>query len=208
MYLDPSSINYNFEFKQKQVESGQKKAITVIRPYKAVQIENLDFYLAPKCATNTIRYMSYLYNGGEESVSDNRDDTYDKLKMIGTNVTYDNERKDSIKICVKRDPIDRFISSLVWYNRKRNLNESIKNVIESVPDDIHFWPQTCFYGDPKKYDHIITMDKIISLINTLLGSDYSEVNKGQNPGERPTLTSIQLSAVKEMYRADYENGYC
>jgi len=47
---------------------------TNARPDKAIPIENIDFYLCPKCATNTIRYCQYVYSGGTKNISDFRDD--------------------------------------------------------------------------------------------------------------------------------------
>ena len=41
---------------------------TNVQPYKALQIGPIDFYLCPKCATNTLRYASYKYNHLDSSL--------------------------------------------------------------------------------------------------------------------------------------------
>lgn len=182
---------------------------TNCRPSKSVQIENLDFLLAPKCATNTIRYASYIYNDGSETVNDIRDDSYDVLRLGNKSVIpYLEHRSDALKIAVKRDPVERFISALSWYNGKYYHSVSVDECIEQIPDDIHFWPQTCFYGSPSQLNRIITADTISTLIKNITGKDLGVIHKGKSEYPRPVLTDSQIASVKEMYTADYENGYC
>lgn len=183
--------------------------LTNCRPSKSVQIGNLDFLLAPKCATNTIRYASYIYNGGTATVNDIRDDSYDVLKLGNKSIIpYLEHRDNALKIAIKRDPVERFISAISWYNGKYNENVSVDQCIEEIPDDIHFWPQTCFYGLPSQFNHIITADTISTLIKNITDKDLGVLHKGKSEYPRPVLTDSQIASVKEMYTADYVNGYC
>lgn len=184
---------------------------TNCRPYKSIQIGNLDFLLAPKCATNTIRYISYLHEGGTESVNNFRDDTYSVLRLGGTSsLPYLDNRDDALKVAVVRDPVERFISAISWYNGKYDLDVAVNDCIYSdIPDDIHFWPQTCFYGDPSQHTHIIKVDEIATLVENYVGEiELGEIHKGQHDFPRPKLSVKQTKAIKEMYTVDYENGYC
>jgi hypothetical protein len=191
-----------------------------VRVNKTIQIGNLDFYLCPKCATNTIRYAKYKYDGGEQEVSDFRsvDNSYDILKIGDSSILgYAPERKDSIKVAVKKDPLERFISSLAWFNYKYEYNETVDSVINGLQkaindntylSDIHFWTQSYFYGDPEKLDYIIYPSEITNLIKTNTGVDLGEIHKGQTLLPYVDLTDNQKEQLKEMYRSDYENGYC
>ena len=198
MFLDPNLLTF------------EDRRFLNVRPWKTLQVGDLDIYLSPKCATNTLRYIAYLHAGGKEEVSDIRDSTYDVLKLTSSSIlTYASERKNAKKLCVKRDPVERVLSALVWYNWKYNQKETIDTILEMIPDDIHFWPQTCFYGDPQKYDYIVNLNEIISTINNHLNTSYSlDIHKGQTELIKPTLDDDQRTKLKHLYKVDYENGYC
>ena len=183
-----------------------------VKPQKAINIGNLDFYLCPKCGTNTIRYAQYVYNGGTETISDHRDDSYSLVSLNRDNVEYIDERATAIKIAVKRDPVERFISALRWHNHKHDLNLSVEDVLSdnTVPEQSpHFIPQSYFYGNnPEKYDHIIYMHEVTNMILTLTGKDVGTIHKGQQLAAAITITSQQQKLIKNHYAVDYENGYC
>lgn len=191
---------------------------TNARPDKAIPIDKLDFYLCPKCATNTIRYCQYLFNGGVKQISDFRDDVtstgamkgYKLLHLLHGEVSYEKEREDSIKVAVVRDPIERFVSSLQWVNYKYNLNMSLEEALEQTDNDIHFFAQSNFYGtDSTKYDHIISPNEITSLIKSVTGKDLGTIHKGRNPKPISFDITKELSfRIADHYRVDYDNGYC
>lgn len=190
-----------------------------VKPNKAIQIGNLDIYLCPKCATNTVRYASYKFDGGDLDIPDVRDLTksdYNILSM-GTNsiLNYHEERSDSIKVAIKRDPVKRFVSSHAWYNYKYGdiektvQKETVDLCLLSIPDDIHFFPQTIFYGDdPAKYDHIIYIDDLRQLIYKETKFDIGTIHKGKADLVYETLNEEQEMKVRKLYKMDYDNGYC
>lgn len=190
-----------------------------VRKNKTIQIGNLDFYLCPKCATHTIRYAKYKFDGGSDQVSDfkNQDDSY-KVLVLGSKsiLNYSFEREDSIKVAVKRNPVERFLSGLHEFNR-RYYKESIDGVLDKLQssidentslNSIDFWTQTYFYGDPKKFDHIINPNQVSSLIKKVTGVDLGRIHKGQTNVAHTTPTDEQIFRIKEMYANDYDNGYC
>ena len=191
---------------------------TNARPDKAIPIENIDFYLCPKCATNTIRYCQYVYNGGTKNISDFRDDNtstgairgYKLLHLQHGEIKYNKERTDSIKVAVVRDPVERFTSSLQWINYKYNLSLTLEQALEQSEKDIHLLTQSHFYGnDSSKYDYIINPNEITSLIKKITGRDLGVVHKGRNP--RPISFSISKeisNLISSHYKVDYDNGYC
>lgn len=186
---------------------------TNVQPYKALQIGPIDFYLCPKCATNTLRYASYKYNHLDSSLVlpeyRKGSNDYDMLKLTSSEIKYQKERSDSIKVAVCRDPVERFESAVAWYNfRNKSMpNVSINMVLQKIPFDIHFYPQTEFYGDPTKYDLIIRPDKIRSTIRENAGVDFGNLHVGKNPNDYEKANDEQVKIIKEIYEEDYMNGY-
>lgn len=189
-----------------------------LKTYKALQIGNIDIYLCPKCGTNSARYASYKFNNGELEVPNIRDLTrldYDVLKMGPDSIlNYKEERSDSIKVAIKRDPVKRFVSSLAWYNYKYGdiektvEKETVDLALLKTPDDIHFFPQSAFYGDDiSKYDHVIYPSELRNLILEITSVDLGPLHKGQTTLEYEVPTEEQIIMIKKLYQMDYENGY-
>lgn len=189
-----------------------------LKTYKALQIGNIDIYLCPKCGTNSARYASYKFNNGELEVPNIRDLTrsdYDVLKMGPFSVlNYKEERSDSIKVAIKRDPLERFISAFSWYNHKYGdiqkiiTKKSLDDTIMSIPDDVHYLPQSAFYGnDISKYDHVIYSSELRNLILEITSVDLGPLHKGQTTLEYEVPTEEQIIKIKNLYKMDYENGY-
>jgi hypothetical protein len=189
-----------------------------LKTYKALQIGNIDIYLCPKCGTNSARYASYKFNNGELEVPNIRDLTrsdYDVLKMGPFSVlNYKEERSDSIKVAIKRDPLERFISAFSWYNHKYGdiqkiiIKKSLDDTIISTPDDVHYLPQSAFYGDDiSKYDHVIYPSELRNLILEITSVDLGPLHKGQTTLEYEVPTEEQIIMIKKLYQMDYENGY-
>ena len=189
-----------------------------LKTYKALQIGNIDIYLCPKCGTNSARYASYKFNNGELELPNIRDLTrsdYDVLRMGPSSVlNYKEERSDSIKVAIKRDPLERFISAFSWYNHKYGdiqkiiIKKSLDDTIISPPDDVHYLPQSAFYGDDiSKYDHVIYPSELRNLILEITSVDLGSLHKGQTTLEYEVPTEEQIIMIKKLYQMDYENGY-
>lgn len=189
-----------------------------LKTYKALQIGNIDIYLCPKCGTNSARYASYKFNNGELELPNIRDLTrsdYDVLRMGPSSVlNYKEERSDSIKVAIKRDPLERFISAFSWYNHKYGdiqkiiIKKSLDDTIISPPDDVHYLPQSAFYGDDiSKYDHVIYPSELRNLILEITSVDLGSLHKGQTTLEHEVPTEEQIIMIKKLYQMDYENGY-
>ena len=184
---------------------------------KTIQIGNLDFYLCPKCATNTIRYSSYKYNHLDSSgwptgeiLPEYRkgSNDYDIIRLTSSEITYEKERSDSIKVVVTRDPVERFVSAVAWYNFRYDCDLDIDYIIKQIPsNDIHFYPQSEFYGDPKKYDLIIRPDKIRKIIRENTSFDTGNLHLGKNSATYEKANDTQIEMIKEIYKDDYANGY-
>ena len=189
-----------------------------LKTYKALQIGNIDIYLCPKCGTNSARYASYKFNGGTSELPNVRDLTnsdYDIVRMGPVSIlNYEEERLDSIKVAIKRDPLERFVSAFAWYNHKYGdiqkliTKNSLDDTINNPPDDIHYHPQSHFYGnDISKYDHVIYPHELQSLIMDITSVDLGSLHKGQANLEYEVLTEEQKIRLTELYKMDYENGY-
>ncbi len=185
---------------------------TTVELDKAIQIGPIDFYLCPKCATNTLRYASYVHNTGDKrEISGYREDGSDSfLKLKNKEISYLKERSDSIKVVVIRDPVERFVSAHAWHNYRYDLSVKVEDFIgeNKIPNDIHFYPQTEFYGDPTKYDLMIRPNQIVDLLKEHGLADYDDLHYGKTRMEYAKLTDSQIDIVKDMYEIDYKNGYC
>jgi len=189
-----------------------------LKTYKSLQIGDIDIYLCPKCGTNSARYASYKFIEDNIEVPDIRDLTksdYDILKMGPESIlNYKEERPNAIKVAIKRDPVERFVSAYTWYNHKYGdikksiIKKSIDDTIDNLPDDIHYLPQSHFYGnDISKYDHVIYPHELQNLIKDITSTDLGVLHKGQTGFTYETLTEEQIVKVKELYKIDYDNGY-
>ena len=143
---------------------------------------------------------------------------------------------DSIKFCIVRDPVARFISvykslilSKAYVSAKDvSINEFIK--IIDVEDKttlagwaevspvgwrnvkFHFLPLVAFYGtDPKRFNHIFNMDQMDG-VRKLLESSYNimlpSLKLNFTRKLDITLTHEQTEWVKTRYARDYATSFC
>ena len=133
-----------------------------------------------------------------------------------------------VKIAVKRDPVDRFISALNFdYNHwghgkfanTMKCPNNINEVFESgwfnymFENNKHYFPQTFYLQESKDYDLIFdinNLDNLVLFLNSTYFSDYkiSKINSSFTHFRKEMLTKEQLSIIKSKYVLDYENGWC
>lgn len=122
------------------------------------------------------------------------------------------------KVCVVRDPVERFVSC---YNHlvmveKGNVSGSPEEVLNRVKRtterNYHFWPQTHWLGkDASYYDHIFTVDEVdtdfADHINEFFGKPV-KARKLQTSGSSvdfPIEIDDDFRAlVEEAYASDYD----
>ena len=144
-------------------------------------------------------------------------------------------RKNSYRIAIKRDPVQRFISAVSHLSRvklQKNLSnhksyidlsavtdEDINSVINGIKNEVikdeHFYSQHWFMGDPNQYDKIYDISEMHDLLRFLEDNCETKVsitnlweNRTKKTQKRIELTKEQEIAVIKLYAKDYAYNWC
>ena len=135
--------------------------------------------------------------------------------------------ENRLKIAVKRDPVDRFISALnfdhfIWGYGKFEKTMRCPNTMDEVfqsgwfdfmfKHNKHYFPQTFYLGESKDYDLVFdinSLKNLVQFLNQIYDSDYSipNINSSVKYFRKEMLSQQQLELVKERYNLDYHNGW-
>jgi len=191
---------------------------------------NIDVRLCPKNGMSSIKEVFRIHKQHDQYVG--RSYRYEKVQKFSDQFDLP-FRKNSFRIAVRRDPLDRFKSACEYIMRERvehlklgrNDLPDISSDIEKVITDIecgdiknnHFYTQTWYMGKPEDYDmvvHISELNKLIIFLNEAcelkIPADRLDIKhnvsklKLYNDG----LTRIQELRVKKLFEKDYKNGWC
>lgn len=203
--------------------------------------DDIDIRLCLKNAYTTLRYawcacydVEYVLSNPPNISTPTAQDRY-KFAMRHQDIWDQPFRRGSYRIAVKRDPVQRFISTVSYLdsvkvepnflNYKKSyidLTEVNKDDVDSVLDafdqqklrDEHFFSQTYFMGNPDQYDKIYDITEVNELLSWLTkkckpGAPITNVwkNKTKNTDKRITLTDAQQLRVIKLYAKDYANGW-
>ena len=134
-------------------------------------------------------------------------------------------REKSIRIAIKRDPIDRFKSgySQIYYDtaygpfkmHKFSVDELLSKLENNIFWNEHLETQTWWMGEnTKSFDYIFDISetkKCMETINEILGlkrkDPIPEFHRMKARGSKVELTRKQISRIEKLYHIDYENGW-
>lgn len=132
-------------------------------------------------------------------------------------------RNDALKkFCIKRDPIQRFLSGYIHTHKDtgpawHGLHDySIDGFIDRIRDgeywNEHLESQTFWMGHPSWYDEVFEMKdvkKCMKCIADIIGEKHPipEFHYMKNSHPKPSLTRAQIYKIEELYIEDYENGW-
>lgn len=186
-------------------------------------------YFAPKCGSRTIFGWSTLIKEPElleihpEWFNFSRKEQY---REIRDRITYGklplNIKECAIRICVVRDPVERFISA--YTNRILFLNTTgkyipISEFINTIDDldrkemykdvKLHMRPLVDWYGmDTSVFTDIYNLKDILEikkLLEKFSGKSLPYLHLHKNEGiEKPRLTDNEIEFLKNRYKQDYE----
>lgn len=171
---------------------------------------------------DNIRYDDTVKHFGEKH---RRQDYlfYKRHNMIEEDGNY-RFRKNSTRICVKRDPVERVLSATkyIYKMKKRQHNPSLRDVIFfldnfNISMDAHLQPQSTWLGDDQaRFDRVYTMDQVDDLRREIIlsyGLVYIEekhlvhYNRSRSPITVDDLPESTVSRIKKIYEIDYDNGW-
>ena len=196
-----------------------------IKEYYTIYFDNnIDFRMCSKNACTTIKYvfMQLHYNIDATTHLQRRKFTYHKLLKAGKIEPGPLQfRKDSYRIAVKRDPIERALSAAkyILLIRLNIPNPSIDMIeellmIADIKIDEHFCSQSLIMGHPDSYNKIYNMDQVDNFIS-FLESNYnwpgslmdSKKNISENKTSVNDLSDEVINKLKVQYKIDYDNGW-
>jgi hypothetical protein len=194
------------------------------------------FYISPKTGGTTIR--SWLVFSETDTLEiENNGNGYVTQNGIGqqliTNMGYwykgFKEVNSSCKVCVKRDPVSRFLSC---YTDKILRERIVDLTIDDILNDWdtlktgredplnpgtyylanHFLPQTYYLGENKNYyDLVFDVKEVGTKVKTFLEKKLEiELPKlhTRKQSKKPEVNGEQIEKIKEIYAIDYKNGWC
>lgn len=204
--------------------------------------DDIDIRLCLKNAYTTLRYawcacggdIEYILSNPRNISSPSALDRYVRA-MRHQDIWDQPFRRGSYRIAVKRDPVQRFISTVSYLdsvkveanflNHKKSyidLTSVNRDDIDFVLDafdqqtlrDEHFFSQSYFMGHPDQYDKVYDITEVHELLSWLTKKCKPEVsianvwrNKTKNTNQRIALTDAQQLRIIKLYAKDYANGW-
>jgi hypothetical protein len=205
--------------------------------YFSDEVNDFTVYEAPKNGGTTLR-LWICYAGTGEVIKSTDDayyagtaETYQLLQDWG----YANKKFEKVgtteKVCIKRNPIDRFISCFYDKAIKEgrikcdldtfldNFDVEIKKTKEKMNDGktnflrFHFAPQSWHYGkNPNYFDHVFDVSEVGTKLKEYL-EDKWKVQlpnlhaRNSGGGRKFDLTTSQIRKLEEIYKEDFNNGW-
>ena len=192
---------------------------------------NIDVRMCPKNGMSSLKELHRITRGVGEYIG--RVDRLNKVRTFGDQFDIP-FRKDSYRIAVRRDPVDRFKSACEYIvaNHAKyikngrggelpSLDEELDMVLDKIETGAtknnHFYTQSWYLGKPSDYDmvvHIDELDQLMVFLNEAceLGLSENQLkihdNKTTMKMYGDALTHMQRRRIKKLYRRDYENGWC
>lgn len=209
--------------------NGYEKTTEVLNdPYKKYRTlyfeNNVDVRLCTKNGNTTLRsiWSQLNYNTTENCYTNLRKALYEKNREIDNieDVNYI-FRRNSYRIAVKRDPIERALSASKEVLKQRlNILDPTLEIIEELllncdPNiDHHFLSQSYWMGIAYDYDEIYDIQDLDKLVRWL-EEDYNypykitdnHMNKSTSKIKVSDLSRSVIDKVYETYEIDYRNGW-
>ena len=208
--VDRAGNQYN-SLLTKQTNRKSYKLLNRQRPIININDTIVSYHPTPKCACSTVKsILNYCLT--EQDPED-----FEDLHKIFITTSFIPFSKADLRICVVRDPVERFVSG--YSNRVAHhkdipyveFDKFLENFNEFYKEPMiahHFAKQIDFIGtDPDYYTHIFwthEVDQLSSMLAELSGIQIPAFRKqtgGSN--QKPELTEQQIDKIKQLYLEDY-----
>ena len=206
-----------------------EKAIEIATdPFKSYSTlyynNNIDVRLCLKNANTTLKHIfcQLHYNKDININTPGRKSIYQDY--LAKDIIEDGEflfRKDSYRIAVKRDPIERVLSAAKYIlkNRLNIFNPSIDMIEELLKNSVfetdqHFLPQTFWMGIPDLYNKVYSIHQVEDMIE-YLQDDYVWLGEIKDTHKNISNPKIKVKDLSDstierwmnIYKIDYDNGW-
>lgn len=200
---------------------------------------NLAIYEAPKVGGTTLRlWIAYRLTGilFRSSLDSYYTGTTEMTKLL-VEAGYLHDGFASVdcpsRICVKRDPVERFASCfqdkiVKDYKLGISVTDFLDRFEEIIFEDnvpvaiygmprlaFHFMPQTYHFGsDPSYYEHVFTLSEMSFGVKEYLEQKWNlklpdlHARNAGRPSENLALTEQEKQRVRKIYEVDYCHGWC
>ena len=208
-----------------EVEKAIILATDPFKRYRTLYFDNnIDVRLCPKNANTTLKHVfcQLHYNKDIDIGTFLRKSLYED--HLSKDLIEDGEflfRKDSYRIAVKRDPIERALSSAKYILKTRlNISNPSIDMIEELLNnsvfetDFHFLPQTFWMGPLDLYNKIYSVHQVKDMIE-YLQDDYIWLGEIKDTYKNVSDATIKVKDLSDstierwmnIYKIDYDNGW-
>lgn len=186
---------------------------------------NIDIRLCPKNANTTLKHIySQLHLNQDINITTHQRCLLYQNQLIANTIDRDSKflfRKKSYKIAIKRNPIERALSSAKYiFKTKLNIEDPDIELVEEMllevnhKNDFHFLPQAFFMGTPEMYNAVYDIHSLDNMIEYL--SEYkwngkitlSDKNVSESKIQISDLSDEVINRWKQIFKIDYELGWC
>jgi hypothetical protein len=188
--------------------------------------ELVDIKFSPRVASQSIKqYAMHMYFPAIDYID--YDDFIKHKRMFEQFNPTNNFRKNTYKIAVYRDPIDRFVSACNWDYCHWGKHPDFKDTIlfadnfDTIFDtwvgflsahNKHYFPQTLYLNKRKDYDmvyNISDIDLLFEYLNVMYSNNFRpHVNETTiRHFNRDQLSVDQIEKLYTIYSVDYDNGW-
>ena len=122
-------------------------------------------------------------------------------------------RYGSIRMTTKRDPVDRFTSTVMFLNQG-TYSDVLDHIENNIKVDPHLWTQTRYLGNKSKYDYVYDLTDIQTMIqhiwelHTPCNNISLDIHMNKGVEDKPEPTEDEIRRIQQIYAVDYENGWC
>jgi hypothetical protein len=188
--------------------------------FKNPKLETLVFYPVPKNANTSMKLFLAQHLGISEKFQnpniENNDKNLPAISSFLPSKTPFSKVDSDYKVCIVRDPFERFISTFNNRILQKNdfgfRNHTIDMILEKLVvknfENKHFLPQVFFLGkDPKYFTEISLMnnfDNTTNRINSFFGKNLTFPKAKTTPYKNKIILSDQQKVIiSKIYQEDF-----
>ena len=188
---------------------------------------NIDVRLCPKNGMSSIKEVFRLYSGHAEYVG--KKHRYSQVKDYSDMLDRP-FRKNSHRIAVVRDPVERFKSACEYVASNRidhirngnydlpEIGDTLESVILSIENGTtknnHFYTQSWYMGKPADYDILFNMSELPLMFRFLQDAceldikvDNIHHNRTRHKLYGNDISADNMARIHTLYEKDYKNGW-